>query len=78
MQYLNITEVAAKWGISPRRLQTLCAGGKIPGATRLGKSWMIPKDAEKPSTAFRCLCPAKRHCCICQICTTLPAARIKA
>lgn len=48
MEYLNIVETADKWGISPRRLQTLCASGKIEGATRLGKAWMIPKDTQKP------------------------------
>lgn len=48
MEYLNITEVAEKWGISPRRLQTLCANGKIEGAARFGKAWMIPKSTRKP------------------------------
>jgi len=48
MEYLNITETAKKWEISPRRLQTLCANGKIEGATRFGKAWMIPKTAQKP------------------------------
>lgn len=48
MEYLNIEVVANKWGITPRRLQILCAEGKIPGATRFGRAWMIPKDAVKP------------------------------
>lgn len=48
MEYLNITETAEKWGISTRRLQTLCASGKIKGATRFGKAWMIPKTTQKP------------------------------
>ena len=48
MEYLNITETAEKWGISPRRLQTLCANGKVEGATRFGKAWMIPKKTQKP------------------------------
>ena len=48
MEYLNITETAKKFGISPRRLQTLCASGKIEGATRFGKAWMIPKTTQKP------------------------------
>lgn len=48
MDYLNITETAAKWGISTRRLQILCSSGKIEGATRFGKAWMIPKTAQKP------------------------------
>ena len=48
MEYLNITETAEKWGISPRRLQTLCKDGKVLGATRFGKAWMIPETAQKP------------------------------
>ena len=48
MEYLKLDQVAAQWGISPRRLQTLCAGGRIEGATRFGRAWMIPKDAKKP------------------------------
>jgi len=49
MEYLKIEEVAGNWGISPRRLQTLCAAGKIGGAIRFGRAWMIPKDAQKPA-----------------------------
>ena len=48
MEYLKICDVAKKWGISERGVQALCAQGKIEGATRFGRSWMIPKDANKP------------------------------
>lgn len=48
MDYLKIDEVAQQWGISSRRLQTLCAEGKIKGATRFGRAWMIPRGAQKP------------------------------
>lgn len=48
MDYQRIDEIAKKWGISTRRIQTLCAQGKIEGATRFGRVWMIPKDAGKP------------------------------
>lgn len=48
MDYLKIEEVAHQWGVSPRRIQTLCAEGKIYGAIRFGRAWMIPKDAQKP------------------------------
>lgn len=48
MEYLRIDEVASAWGISSRRLQTLCANGKIEGATRFGRAWMIPANAQKP------------------------------
>lgn len=49
MEYFKITEVAERWGISPRRLQILCSAGKIEGAIRFGKAWMIPQNAEKPA-----------------------------
>ena len=48
MNYLKTDEVAKSWGISPRRLQTLCAQGKIHGAVRFGRAWMIPVDTPKP------------------------------
>ncbi len=48
MDYFTIEEIAKQWGLSPRRIQTLCAQGKIPGATRFGRDWMIPKQAQKP------------------------------
>ena len=48
MDYISIAAAAEKWGISPRRVQVLCAQGRIPGVERLGKIWAIPADAEKP------------------------------
>ena len=48
MEYWKIDEVAAQWGIGVRRVQLLCAGGKIDGAVRFGRDWMIPKNAKKP------------------------------
>ena len=48
MEYLKICEVAKKWGISERGVQALCAQGKIEGATRFGRSWMIPQNAQRP------------------------------
>ena len=41
-------QAAKKWGISDRRIRTLCAEGKISGVTREGRSWLIPTDARKP------------------------------
>ena len=34
--------------ISERRNNQYCAQGRIPGASRFGKSWAIPEDAKKP------------------------------
>ena len=48
MEYVSCAEVAAKWGISERRVQKLCEGERIPGAVKFSRIWLIPKDAEKP------------------------------
>lgn len=47
--YVKIDEIAKLWGLSTRRVQILCAEGRIQGAMRFGREWMIPKDAEKPA-----------------------------
>ena len=48
MEYMSCPEAAKKWGISERRVQILCVGNRIPGVSKLGYMWLIPKDAEKP------------------------------
>ena len=48
MEYLTVTEIAEKWGVTPRQVQRLLAAGRIPFAKKHGKSYMIPADAKKP------------------------------
>ena len=48
MEYISTKEAALKWGISERRIRVLCSENKIEGAFSLGKTWNIPKEAEKP------------------------------
>lgn len=48
MDYIRIDELAKKWEISVRRIQTMCAQGKIEGAVRFGRDWLIPKDVKRP------------------------------
>ena len=47
-KYLTIKEVAEKWEITPRRVQRLCADGKLPGAKKFGRDWAIPMNIDKP------------------------------
>ena len=47
--YIKIQEASAKWGISERRINTLCLEGRIEGTEKFGNAWAIPEDAEKPS-----------------------------
>ena len=50
---MTAKEVAEKWAIAPRRVQVLCAQGKVPGAVRFGIMWVIHKDAVKPKDGRR-------------------------
>ncbi|MDR3242330.1 MAG: helix-turn-helix domain-containing protein [Clostridiales Family XIII bacterium] len=51
MEYMTASEAAKKWGVSSRRVHSLCSEGRIEGVSRLGNAWAIPKDAEKPKDA---------------------------
>lgn len=51
MDYMTVTEAAEKWGITARRVQKLCEGNRIDGISHFGRSYMIPKDADKPVDA---------------------------
>ena len=46
--YLKISEIAEKWGIKERRINTLCLEVRIEGAVKFGNTWAIPENAEKP------------------------------
>lgn len=49
MEYITVREAAEKWQVSHRRVQVLCSQGRIKGAYRFGKSWMIPVTAVLPN-----------------------------
>lgn len=53
MNYITTKEAAAKWGISDRRVLQYCNTGRIPGATKMGNTWIVPKDAKKPKDGRR-------------------------
>jgi len=48
MEYMTALEAAKLWGVSKRRIQTLCERGQLTNVTRLGAMWAIPKDTPKP------------------------------
>ena len=53
--YISIREASYRWGVSERRVNQYCAEGRIPGASRFGRSWAIPEKCGKsrPTRAFR-------------------------
>lgn len=48
MKLLTTTETAKRWGISARRIALLCSQDRVKGAEKVGNTWLIPDDAEKP------------------------------
>lgn len=48
MEYRNISYFTTKWNIKERRIRILCTEGRIHGAKKVGKTWLIPEDSQKP------------------------------
>ena len=48
MEYLSVTQMAEKWGLSTRRVRLLCADGDIQGVIRQGKKYLIPATTQRP------------------------------
>ena len=48
MDYMTLKEAGQKWNVTPRQVNYLCSGGRIPGAVKMASVWLIPKNAEKP------------------------------
>lgn len=53
MDYISTNEIAEKWGISQRRVAFLCEEGRISGAMKVGKTWVVPANALKPEDGRR-------------------------
>lgn len=47
-EYVSIKQVAEKWKVNPRTVRNMCANGRIEGAVKFGRDWMIPIDAKRP------------------------------
>jgi Fic family protein len=48
VNYISVSEAAKKWNISERSVRNYCAESRVPAAVLVGKTWMIPENAEKP------------------------------
>ena len=53
MELMTVSEAAKAWGISERRVSSLCRSGRIDGAKKHGWSWAIPLGSKKPNDARR-------------------------
>ena len=46
--FMTIKETAEKWNLCERRVQKMCAEGRIEGVEKFGNAWVIPVDAKRP------------------------------
>lgn len=47
-EMMTVRQAAQRWGIFDTRITMLCREGKIEGAIKNGKSWLIPVDTPRP------------------------------
>ena len=45
---ISVKQASQNWGVSERRVQKLCNDGRIKGAIKFGRVWMIPSHAVLP------------------------------
>lgn len=51
--FVKACDLAKKWNITERQVQSLCKAGKIEGAVKFGPAWAIPENAAKPTRTGR-------------------------
>jgi len=49
MEYISVSSASEKWHVSNRQVQKLCFSGRIEGVKKIGRTWLIPYNAKKPS-----------------------------
>lgn len=48
MEYIDVHKAAELWQTTERRVTALCREGRILGAKKEGKLWLVPSDSPKP------------------------------
>lgn len=49
MEYMTTKDAVKRWNISERRIRQLLQDGRIEGAMKVGNTWNIPVNANKPA-----------------------------
>ena len=48
MEYISVHDISSKWNMKERKVTSLCRDGRIAGARKIGKTWMVPSDSTVP------------------------------
>lgn len=46
--YMTVQQAAAKWDVTPRQIQLWCKTGKLIGAQKWNRDWVISENVERP------------------------------
>ena len=52
MEYISIHEISEKWNMKERKVTAFCREGRIAGAKKFGKTWMIPQPGKAKLDVF--------------------------
>ena len=44
MDYMTLKEAGQKWNVTPRQVNYLCSGGRIPGAVKRSEERRVGKE----------------------------------
>ena len=48
LEYISLEEAAKKWRTKPWYISQACDLGQVPGSAKLGDTWIIPANLERP------------------------------
>jgi len=51
VEFLTTKQASELWGITQRRVAIFCETGRIEGAVKAGRTWLMPADTKKPEDA---------------------------
>ena len=49
LDYITTKEAMKNWGITDRMVVYHCSAGRIKEAKKMGNTWLVPVDTEKPA-----------------------------
>lgn len=49
LDYIATKVTAKNWGITDKMVVFHCSAGRIKGAKKMGNTWLVPVDSEKPA-----------------------------
>jgi predicted urease superfamily metal-dependent hydrolase len=49
VDYIMTKEAAKNWGITDRMVVHHCSAGRIKEAKKMGNTWLVPVNGEKPA-----------------------------